>query len=355
MELAAKELIVEVLGTTNNVLERQKYHQNTIAIGRGYANDVIINDEHADASHAVLEMDADGDWYLVDCGSVNGIRRLKSRKRIDRTAVKSGDVFVLGRNKLRIFFGDHPVPPAVRIRLIESFLLWLGKPMVLVAMIVAYFAVKLAASYFTTIGELSWSSFFRENLTEALLFVALAVVVYFLSVLFRRGGNFLSHLSVLVAVFLLGALFDFLLRLAVFNAGDHQYGFINGLETFSGYLIFFLYLWSVLYLAFHLSLKRRTWISLAVVAVFVLLSHLQDQIAEDWFDTQSFPLEQALLPSTLLLSEPITAEDYATRTRAVFERVDELRIEALEERDESDQIDGEDVQVVSDPPATAER
>ena len=355
MELAAKEIIVEVLGTTNNVLERQKYHQNTIAIGRGYGNDVIINDEHADADHAVLEMDADGDWYLVDRGSVNGIRRVKSRKRIDRAAVKSGDVFVLGRNKLRIFFGDHPVPAAVRIRLIESFLLWLGKPLVLVAMIIGYFAVKLAVSYFTTIGELNWSSFFRDNLTEALLFVALAVVVYFLSVLFRRGGNFLSHLSVLVAVFLLGALFDSLIRLAVFNAGDHQYGLINSLETFSGYLVFFLYLWSVLYLAFHLSMKRRTWISLAVVSVFVLLSYLQDQIADEWFDAQSFPLEQALLPSALLLREPITAENYASRAQAVFDRVDELRIEALEERDESEQAGAEDLQVVSDPPATAER
>ena len=354
MELATRELIVEVLGTTNNVLERQKYDQATIAIGRGYANDVIINDEHADADHAVLEMDADGDWYLVDRGSVNGIRRLKSRKRIDRTAVKSGEVFVLGRNKLRIFFGNHPVPPAVRIRLIESFLLWLGKPLVLVSMIIAYLAVKLAASYFTTIGELSWSSFLRDNLTEALLFVALAVAVYFLSVLFRRGGNFLSHLSVLVAVFLLGAFFDFLLRLAVFNAGDHQYGLISGFDTFSGYLVFFLYLWSVLYLAFHLSLKRRTWISLAVVGLFVLLSYLQEQIVDDWFDTESFPLEQALLPSALLLSEPITAEDYAFRTQAVFDRVDELRIEALGERDEPEPTD-EDHQRVSDSPTASER
>ncbi|MEM7054865.1 MAG: FHA domain-containing protein [Pseudomonadota bacterium] len=342
------ELIVEVLGTTNNVLERQKFSKNAVAIGRGFSNDLILNDEHADAEHARLELDDEGRWWIVDQNSVNGIRQAKGKRKLDRQAVSSGEVFLLGRNKLRVYLGNHPVPPAVRIRWIESLLLWLGKPFVLVSMILSYLTVKALASYFSTIGEFKWSAFFSQNIGEVLGFIALAIAVYFLSVLFRRGGNFMSHISVLVAVFLIGALIDFLINLAVFNAGDHRYGLINTVDTISGYLIIFLYLWSVLYLAFHFSLKQRTWISLVVLGGIVLLNVLQDQMMDEWFDMQSFPVEQTLLPPTLLLTEPINAEQYANKTEAAFDRVDELRIEALDEREESEQAMVENAQAVSE-------
>ena len=344
------ELILEVLGTTNNVLERQKFSGNAVAIGRGFNNDLILNDEHADAEHARLELDEQGRWWMMDQASVNGIRMAKVKRKIDRHAVASGEVFLLGRNKLRVYLGNHPVPPAVRIRWIESLLLWLGKPFVLVGMILSYLGVKALASYFSTIGEFKWSAFFSQNIGEVLGFIALAIAVYFLSVLFRRGGNFMSHISVLVAVFLIGALFDFLINFAVFNAGDHRYGLINTLDTISGYLIIFLYLWSVLYLAFHFSLKRRTWISLAVLGGIVLLNVLQDQMMNEWFDSQSFPVERTLLPSTFLLTEPIGAEQFASRTSAAFDRVDELRIEELAERDESEQAMIDNAQAVSESP-----
>ncbi len=331
-----ESVVVEVLGTTNNVLERKKFSQPTIEIGRAFSNDLIINDEHADAIHARLEKTAEGQWSIVDLDSVNGIRRAKGRKTIDRSPVQSGDVFLLGRNKVRIFFGDHPVAPAVRIRWVESLLLWLGKPWVLIAMIAIYVGVRLTASYFSTIGEFKWSNFFSQNLIEALWFVALAVIVYFLSVLFRRGGNFMSHVSVLVAVFLLSALIDFTLRVALFNAGDARYGLISHLDAIAGYLIIFLYLWSVLYLAFHFSLKRRTIISLAVLGFIFIFNVLQDQMLSGWFDDEGFPLEQALLPPAFLISEPLTQAAFEDQTVDLFTRVEELRVEAIEEREQAE-------------------
>lgn len=342
------ELILELLGTTNNLLERQKFSKDTVSIGRGYSNDLIINDEHADVEHARLELDSEGRWWIVDQGSVNGVRPARSKQRIERRAIESGDVFVLGRNKLRIYFSSHPMPPAVRIRWIESFLLWLGKPMVLTGMVLSYIGVKAVSSYLTSIGEFSWTAFFSRNIGEVFGFIALAIAVYFLSVLFRRGGNFMSHVSVLVAVFLLGSVFDFLIQFALFNSGDGRYGLINLIDTVSGYLIIFLYLWSVLYLAFHFSLKKRTWVSLTVLGGVILFNVLQDQMMSDFFDIQTFPDEKALLPPELLLAKPIDGEQFAARTADAFERVDESRVDALEERAASENERAENARALSD-------
>ncbi|MCA1779110.1 MAG: FHA domain-containing protein, partial [Xanthomonadaceae bacterium] len=165
------EVIVEQLGTTNNVLERQKFDQHTIWLGRGFDNDVILSDEHADARHARLTVDEEGDLWIEDLESVNGIRRPRHKQHIERRRVESGDVFLIGRSRIRIFQATHRVRPAVRIRLSEVFLLWLGKPQVMISLALLYLVSKTLGTYLGTIGEFRWSLVIERNLNEVASFV----------------------------------------------------------------------------------------------------------------------------------------------------------------------------------------
>ncbi|NCO19074.1 MAG: FHA domain-containing protein, partial [Gammaproteobacteria bacterium] len=88
------EVIIEQLGTTNNVLERQKLDAHRVRIGRAFSNDVILNDEHVDAVHAQLEFDGEGRLFIEDLGSVNGIRRPRHKGAVGRSEVISGEVFL---------------------------------------------------------------------------------------------------------------------------------------------------------------------------------------------------------------------------------------------------------------------
>lgn len=335
------EVIVEQLGTTNNVLERQKFDRRRVWLGRAFSSDVILSDEHVDAAHAVLEFDDEGRLRIRDCGSVNGIRRPRHKARLERAEVKSGDVFLIGRSRVRIYLGTQPVAPAVRIRLSEVFLLWLGKPEVAIMLAVLFVAAKILETWLETIGEFRWSLVVEQNLSEALLFVALAVGVYFLSVLFRRGGNFLAHLSLLVLVFLVSSLLEFAIGVAVFNAGDRWYPALDILDSARGYLMLFIYLWSILYLAFHIPLLRRTLVSAGVIAVVVGVNNLPEDEMSRFIRQQSFPLEQQFLPPSLLLRDPVSAEVFDRRTGALFDTLDEKRIEALEKRDEQAPASGD--------------
>ena len=326
------DVVIEQLGTTNNVLERQKFDAHRVWIGRGYDNDVILTDEHVDAEHARLVFDDEGRLWIEDRGSVNGIRRPRHRAHLERERVRSGDVFLIGRSRVRVLLGDHPVPPAVKIRFSEVLLLWLGKPAVLVALVLAYLGAKIGGTALTTIGEFRWSNVVTENLWEVIGFVTLAVVVYFLSVLFRRGGNFVAHLSLLVVLFFVAGSLDFLIDLAVFNATDETYPWWVGLAEARGYLVLFLYLWSILYLAFHLSLWRRTAIALVAVLISLTLEHLPDEPDFAFLDNETIPLQPIFLPPMLQFAEPKPADAVDAEQRSVFEAAEEARARLLEER-----------------------
>lgn len=327
------EMIVEQLGTTNNVLDRQKFDHHSVWLGRAFDNDVILSDEHVDATHAKLVFDEEGRLWLEDLGSVNGIRRPRHKALIQRTEVRSGEIFLIGRSRVRVLLGTHPVPPAVKIRLSEVFLLWLGKPQVTVMLAIVFLAAKILGTWLSTIGEFRWSQVIDRNLGEVITFFALAVGVYFLSVLFRRGGNFLAHLSLLILVFLLSSALDFALSVAVFNSGDGGYAVLDWMDSASGYLMLFIYLWSILYLAFHISLLRRTLISTVVVAVMLGVNNLPDDSMRRFASQQAFPLKQEWLPPVFLMGEPVPVEDFRRDADALFDALDEKRAEALEERE----------------------
>ena len=334
------EVIVEQLGTTNNVLERQKFERAEVTLGRGLDNDVILTDEHVDPRHARLHQDEDGRLWLEDLDSVNGIRRPRHKKHLARTEVESGEIFLVGRSRVRILRADHPVPPAVRIRLSEVFLLWLGRPQGAVLLGLLFIVAKVLDAWLSTIGEFRWGLVVERNLGEVMLFAGLALGVYFLSVLFRRGGNFLAHLSLLIVLFLVAALLDFALTVALFNAGNRGYPALRWAGEARTYLLLFLYFWSILYLAFHTPLLRRTWISALIVATWFGVDHLPDDSMTRFVESQSFPLEQTWLPRSLLSIDPAAAPEFRERIDGLFDAVDERRDEALAERDE-DAVDAD--------------
>jgi hypothetical protein len=100
---------VELLARNGDVLQRQCVDKLPIRIGRGYGNDVILDDDYAAPSHAIVEPDAAGHLVLRDLGSRNGIV-VAGKRRED--AVLAGDTVVrIGHTSLRVRAADFPVAP----------------------------------------------------------------------------------------------------------------------------------------------------------------------------------------------------------------------------------------------------
>ena len=100
---------IEILNRGGDVLQRQRLDALPIRLGRGYDNDVILDDAHSAAHHAVIEADANGRLVLRDLGSRNGIVQRDKRQSL---VMLDGDTVVrLGHTRLRVRGADYAVAP----------------------------------------------------------------------------------------------------------------------------------------------------------------------------------------------------------------------------------------------------
>ncbi len=83
-------LIISSPDGKNGILELTK---PVITVGRGNANDLVLNDSSVSRFHAVIKL-ADNHIFIADRGSTNGV--ILNGKKIDQeTELKNGDTAVL--------------------------------------------------------------------------------------------------------------------------------------------------------------------------------------------------------------------------------------------------------------------
>ena len=75
-------------------------HKPVITIGRGNANDLVLNHSSVSRFHAVVKLNGNS-IMIADRGSTNGVV-LNGERISDEAALKNGDIAVLGRYELRL-------------------------------------------------------------------------------------------------------------------------------------------------------------------------------------------------------------------------------------------------------------
>ncbi|MCU1253706.1 MAG: cyaA1 [Candidatus Angelobacter sp.] len=90
-------LIISSPDGKNGILELNK---PVITVGRGNANDLVLNDASVSRFHAVIKL-RDNSIFVADRGSTNGIV-LNDEKISKETELNNGDVALVGRYRLRL-------------------------------------------------------------------------------------------------------------------------------------------------------------------------------------------------------------------------------------------------------------
>jgi pSer/pThr/pTyr-binding forkhead associated (FHA) protein len=104
-------LIVE-LRDVRGQITRQRLDGRALTLGRGLANDVILDDPYVDACHARISRDEDGAWCITDLGSLNGIVAHGVRAHAT-IPVLAGTEVRIGRTLLRFRDTEEAVAPAL--------------------------------------------------------------------------------------------------------------------------------------------------------------------------------------------------------------------------------------------------
>lgn len=245
---------VEIMSRNGEVEQRFRVEQLPIRLGRAYDNDVILDDEHVAARHAVLEENADGNLQIRDLDSRNGIR-YQGRRQV-HIELTGHTVVRLGQTHVRVRRASFEVEPEA---IDTSNYQWEGwRPALTGALMV------LGLTWINT--WLSQTDGFNLVVyLQAVISVLLAAVLWSgiwaaANRLFGRTPRFGRHLFI-VACAMVG--------LQLWNALSTSLSFMFSWEWFSRYGSHVEILGLAIAIYLHLStIKRRYTRSLLIVCLF---------------------------------------------------------------------------------------
>ncbi len=117
VEIEGETLWVEILSRHGEVVARHRCLGPELRIGRGYTNDVVLDDPYVAAEHLSIRRDEAGALIAEDIGSANGLFAGQGKTRLARIALHGDQPVRIGRTFLRVREARHVVP---RERLAEA-------------------------------------------------------------------------------------------------------------------------------------------------------------------------------------------------------------------------------------------
>jgi len=102
-------VILEILDRFGKVRERHQLTQFPVRIGRGYDNDIILDDPYVSPSHIELLLDGSGHILVSDLKSDNGLFSLHPLVRHDVLSVEENQRIRIGHTDIRLRSRSFPV------------------------------------------------------------------------------------------------------------------------------------------------------------------------------------------------------------------------------------------------------
>ena len=239
------EVIVERVGRSGAVLERQRFSRLPVSLGRAYRNDVILTDPFVDAFHGELGCDENGELSVRDINSRNGIQVAGSWLKSSSQPLESGETLTLGKSHLRVFRADQPVPEALALSSMESVFNQISKVWIVALGLCLLIAMILLEKRLSSLGSFSLMTHVGELLGIFTIVLAYAGVWALLGRVFRHDGRFLGHCVIIILTLISLHLGEYLLQWLLFNLNISSWQVFLEFLLAGGVVLFFAPLQSV--------------------------------------------------------------------------------------------------------------
>jgi hypothetical protein len=203
---------VEILSRHRDVTARVRVAGDEAHVGRGYDNDVIIDDPYVAARHVRIFRDGAGRLVAEDAGSKNGMFLDRSSTRQARIVVDPERTIRIGHTHVRIRETAYAVPVERFTRARTQ--TW--PALAAAALVVSVPGLEALHAWLLQTSEIKVSAFF-----SSLVFIPALALVWIsfwtiLSRVFSGQGRFLQHVLIGLSAFLLIGLSRELAQIAAF-------------------------------------------------------------------------------------------------------------------------------------------
>jgi hypothetical protein len=315
-------IFLEVLDG-DGVQARHRMERFPVTVGRGYANDVILDDPKVSVSHLRIERAEDGSLVLRDVGSRNGTFRVEPWARLAELTLSDDARVTVGDTVLRFRSRAHaveetritaaPVAPTGRRVFDQPF----AFPAMLAVTVVAY----LLYEYLTNYQKTDWGSLAVAVVVPVFTSFLWAGVWSVASKVARRQFFFGTH-GTIGSLALLGMLAIpmgvTLLAYSLSLGAWVRWLYLLGYLGWMGFVLF----WHLRYVT--RAEPRRVGVVLAIVLVcFGALMQADSLLGEEDFST-GLAVDRTLLPPAFRVAPPKSADAFFEDTQHLQEEVDEL-------------------------------
>jgi hypothetical protein len=197
---------VEILSRHRDIAARVRIAGPEARIGRGYDNDVIVDDPYVAARHLRVFRDEAGQLVAEDMGSVNGTFLDGSKSRLARIVVDGTKPIRIGQTYLRVRATDHEVERERVARPERAMLPFLGAA----ALCGVALGIYMLKVWLSQTSEPRVSTYLTPSLTIIATVLVWAGLWALLSRIFSGRSRFLRNLLiVLVGAFALSLYNEF--------------------------------------------------------------------------------------------------------------------------------------------------
>ncbi len=309
-------VFIEVLARNGEVLQRHRFTQLPVRIGRAYDNDLIIDDPYIAPHHAKVE-EVHGELIMRAKNTRNGL--VSGRHRKNLLDLDGNTQVRLGHTRLRVRRADHPVAPEIPDSTNHGWEGWLPAfcglgIMVVVALIDQWLRGTTATKALGLFTEAS------SNLVLLLLWSGLWALA---NRLFSGSARLGRHLFIAGCGYLLGELW-------LHSASILAYAF--SWEFLSRYDDVFFLLPVALALYFHLiTVNPRLPRRMGVITLGILLAVNTMMLTNTYLRTGTLANRvymSAPYPPALRLSDDISLDAFLERAEHLQPALESLREKA---------------------------
>jgi len=312
-------IIIEEISRGHKMLHRYKLSKESITIGRGYDNDVILSDPHICPNHMHIDF-VQGTWVVSDQNSINGcfLENPKSKKHnADQHIINDGDVITVGKSQLRILFIDHPVIPTVHFSAFESFINLMRQPIALFISMTLFISIAGGLGYLSSPIESNYSQFFVNAVGMAIVFALWPAGVALVSHLTKHDARTMAQLGISFVFFNLMWFSDFLDNVVAFNTAS------NSLITLAAavlpIILAFCLFWLNCYIGFHMTARRRVIVSMSITALLFGGTYLVQYSHKPEFNPRP-QYNATIMAPTFLLAPSSSINEFIDDNNVLFEK-----------------------------------
>jgi len=316
MSSAVQPFWVELLDRHGAVVSRQRVHDGALSVGRGYDNDLIIDDPFVAPAHLRIGYDPDGALWIEDLAAQPAATGESGSPGVTRMLVGNEASIRIGHTTLRVRTAAFAVPPALSLRGSGVSGGVLEKALGCAAV---FIVLSLLSTWLAQTGEYKLASYLPEGLIFPLVALAWAGSWALVTRIIAVHAQFFRHVYIVFAVLLVLFALD---TLADFLSYSLAWPLVKRWLPVTSWIV----LGALFYAHIQVIVPRRAQLAAGIISTLVVLVigvHISLRMESDRAQAQRIAAK--LMPPYLLLKGAAAPDAFFREVEALRPKLEEAR------------------------------